>query len=1214
MSDSLPLSVQLHIEEVCARFEAAWQVAGMNGLAPRLEKYLDIAPGPQYAALLRELILLELHYRRQRGEIPTTADCPAGSPALAEVIHTLFPQEDSRATVPYGPAAETVQTPPAGSPGLTLPGHEFRGELGRGGMGEVIRCHDPHLGRDLAVKLLAEQHRDQPSLIERFLREARIHARLQHPGIVPVHELGELPDRRPYFTMKVVEGRTLAELLAERAYPADELPRFLTIFEQVCQALAYAHSQSVIHRDLKPHNVMVGAFGEVQVMDWGLAKVLTEEVSDGKASGLSAGAGPAAATEAGVVLGTLAYIPPEQARGDVQHLDRRSDVFGLGAILCEILTGQPPYVGEPEELAYQTVLGCLQPALARLESCGADRDLAELARQCLRERPEERPADAGAVAEALAHYQARVQERLRAAELERATAAARAREDRAQATAAAERRTRRLALALAAALLVGITSTLFFLRQARDAAGKAAHEAEEAEAATKTANQQEQLADSARTKAEREHERAEYLLYVRQLELAQRAWLANDLGAAWDHLEATRWDFRGWEYRYLRTLFVSHQSTPLKGGFAGPQSKLLKGRLPLHGLSISPEARPGSPPGVRDQGLGAWLGEIQPPEGRPETPPGVLSLAFGPDGRRIAGAFGQLVRVWETATGREVFILKGHSDTVNSVCFSPDGQRLASASSDGTVRLWDAGQGSVIRVLNGRTGRWDSVCFSPDGRRIAGGGENEVRLWDAQTGQKVFNLEAIGQRNKVCFRPDGRRLATALLKSVREWDADTGQEVRTVDRGRDPVYIELIGQRHPEESLGCEGGAAPDPKLCYSPDGRRLARAIKNTVTVWDADSAQLQLTLVVGQADVISDVGFSPDGRRLLTGSTDQTVRVWDADNGQELLTLEGHAGAVRGVSFSPDGQCVASAGEDGTVRLWKANRDPEVRTLKAQADLFGVCFAHNGGRLVTASLADSLQMWDAQTGREVVKLTGHTSIVLGVGSSPDGRRVASAGADGTVRLWDADTGQELHTLRGHRGPVHGVCFSPDSQLVASAGDDGMVRLWNANTGQKGLTLRAHTREVEAVCFNPDGRRLASASHDRTVRVWDVRTGGRLLELEGHTGTVFGVCFSPDGRYLASASEDQTVKVWDGQSGRLLRTLEGHTRRVCGVCFGPDSRRLASASQDRTVKLWNAETGRELRTFIEHTGEVTAVVFSPDGHRLATCSEDQTLKVWDLE
>jgi tetratricopeptide (TPR) repeat protein/tRNA A-37 threonylcarbamoyl transferase component Bud32 len=337
----------------------------------------------------------------------------------------------------------------AGPP--ALPGYQVLGQLGQGGMGVVWRGHDHRLRRDVAVKVMKAELAGRPQLSRRFLEEAQVASQLAHPAIPPVHELGELPDGRPYFAMKLVKGRTFADLLEARSSPAEDLPRLLGIFEQVCQAVAYAHSKGVIHRDLKPQNVMVGAFGEVQVMDWGLAKVLatqpaTVAVTDQRDTMVETErtAHGDSATQAGAVLGTYAYMAPEQARGEVERLDRRCDVFGLGAMLCEILTGKPPYDGTHEEVRAQAQVAHLAQTQVRLTACGADKELVELARQCLSARVEERPGDAAAVAAAVTAHLSGVQDRLRRAELERAAAEARATE---------ERKRRRVLLALAAAVL-----------------------------------------------------------------------------------------------------------------------------------------------------------------------------------------------------------------------------------------------------------------------------------------------------------------------------------------------------------------------------------------------------------------------------------------------------------------------------------------------------------------------------------------------------------------------------------------------------------------------------------------------------------------------------------------------------------------------------------------------------------------------------------------
>jgi tetratricopeptide (TPR) repeat protein len=345
---------------------------------------------------------------------------------------------------------------------------ELLEEIARGGMGAILRARDSDIGRDVAVKVLLEDHQGKPQLAQRFLEEARIAGRLQHPGVAPVYALGRLPDGRPYFSMKLVKGRTLTTLMAERTEPGQERPRFLAIFEQVCQTLAYAHSKGVIHRDLKPSNVMVGAFGEVLVMDWGLAKVLTPDGT--KAEPAPEPAAPAVSllrtprgedgdagsdgseTRAGSVLGTPAYMAPEQACGEVADVDRRADVFGLGAILCEMLTGKPPFPGPSETALKKARRADLGDAFARLDGCGADAELIALAKRCLAPKPEDRPRDAGEVAAAVTEYQRSVAERLRRAELARAAGEARAEE--ARATAKQERRARRLAVALAAAAVL----------------------------------------------------------------------------------------------------------------------------------------------------------------------------------------------------------------------------------------------------------------------------------------------------------------------------------------------------------------------------------------------------------------------------------------------------------------------------------------------------------------------------------------------------------------------------------------------------------------------------------------------------------------------------------------------------------------------------------------------------------------------------------------
>lgn len=436
-------------------------MAGDPRVLGLLEEMLDAGKTPEEVCRCCPELLVEV---RQRWLEFRRIDA-----AVGELLPGLRTTPGVGAVMPVPPTADLPQ----------IPGYELSSEVGRGGMGVVYKARDLSLNRDVAVKLLQDGYTAQSPIARRFADEARITAQLQHPGIPPVHDLGNLPDGRPFLAMKLIKGSTLDQLLAARSNPSDGRGRFVATFEQVCQAVGYAHAHNVIHRDLKPSNVMVGAFGEVQVMDWGLAKVLTVR---GRPPGppdtpLYAAAGTAIRpardanheTQAGSLLGTPAFMPPEQAIGAVDRIDARSDVFSLGGILCAILTGQQPYVADTVEATRQLAARArLDDAHTRLAACGAEPELVALCLRCLAPEQDDRPCDAGEVAAGVAALRAAAEDRARRAELERVQAEGEAREEMARASA--QRQRRRLVLAasgvIALVLLTGLAVSLWQMQRA----------------------------------------------------------------------------------------------------------------------------------------------------------------------------------------------------------------------------------------------------------------------------------------------------------------------------------------------------------------------------------------------------------------------------------------------------------------------------------------------------------------------------------------------------------------------------------------------------------------------------------------------------------------------------------------------------------------------------------------------------------------------------
>jgi WD40 repeat protein/tRNA A-37 threonylcarbamoyl transferase component Bud32 len=1140
--EDLPESEMLYVEEQCNCFEHAWK-AWRTRPRPALEEHLAGVTGPAAGVLFCELLYLELAYRRQQGELPTPAEYLPRFPDRERLLRGVFAREG------LGEIAAPPQTPDSIHPGdtgidapaarapsstralehaPTLPhvaGYEMLGVLGQGGMGIVYQARQVKADRLVALKRIRSGAQADEADLARFRTEVEASARLQHPNIVQIYEVGE-HEGLPFFSMEFCTGGSLEKKLNGTPLPAEEAARLL---ETLARAMQTAHQKEVIHRDLKPANVLLADDGTPKITDFGLARKL-DEVGQ---------------TQTGAIMGTPSYMAPEQARGQTEQIGPAADVYALGAILYECLTGRPPFKAATTVDTLLQVLHDEPVPPSRLQP-KVPRDLETICLKCLQKEPAKRYAGAGGLAEDVRRY--RKGEPIAArpvGQVERSW-----RWCRRNPAVAGLLTTVAATLVMGTAVAIGLA--VWALAEAQHARDNEQHTLQEKE------------------QKDRQLTRAEGLLYAGQLDRAQQYWREGNAQVARNLLDGCRWDYRGWEYRYLHTLFnASHLTFHEHAGAVGSVAFSPDGQR----LASTSSERQVT---VWDVRSGRELLALK----------GVrTSVRFSPDGQRLAGGSRDgTVRVWNAQTGQQLLALKGHTDAVNSVAFSPEGNRLASASSDRTVRLWDAQTGEELRSLRGHTRDVIDVCFSPDGNRLASASwDGTVRLWDARTGKELLTLNGhTGRVASVCFSPDGTRLASAGWdKTVKVWDAQTGQELRSVPR-------------------------------------------------LWEAQTGEELLPHTP-----VTSICFSPDGRWLASAGHDQTVRLWEVQTGQEVLALKGHTGIVAGVCFSPDGKLLASASDAGTpdkpflgeVKVWDTQVGQEALRIRGlRSPVLDVCFGSDGKRLASASFDGTVRLWDAQSGQELRSLQGHTKAVWSVRFSPDGKRLASGSDDGTVKLWEAQTGQELRSLQGHTLYVKSVAFSPDGERLASAavGFDtqgkpslGEVKVWDARSGQQLLDL---TAQVSSVAFSPDGKRLAGGSWDATVKVWDAQTGQEVLRLRGHTGEVTSICFSPDGKRLASTSRGSRgeMKVWDAQTGQEVLSLQGPPIWVWGVCFSPDSQRLASAGYDKRVKVWDAQTGQEVLSLQGPTGDVNGVCFSPDGKRLASGSgvffASGEVEVWDAE